>query len=109
MECRSLRDSGEAIREFDVAYFAASVDDAETNKRFAESVEADYPILSDPEKIAAKVYGVVNARRGFAQRWTFYIDEKGAILEIDKRVRPANAGETIAKKLGELGFPKKTN
>ncbi len=38
------------LRTFDVAYFAASVDDAETNKKFAESLELDYPILSDPDK-----------------------------------------------------------
>ncbi len=39
-------------------YFAASVDDVETNRKFAENVEADYPILSDPEKKAAAAYGV---------------------------------------------------
>jgi thioredoxin-dependent peroxiredoxin len=54
-------------------YFAASVDDAETNKKFAEHVEADYPILSDPEKKAATAYGVVDAQRQLAARWTFYI------------------------------------
>ena len=33
---------------FKVAYFAVSVDDAETNAKFAEHVSADYPILADP-------------------------------------------------------------
>src|SRR5262245_40500316 len=49
-ECKSLRASGNEIRKFDVAYFAASADDAETNKKFAESLQADYPILSDPTR-----------------------------------------------------------
>ena len=59
------------IRKFDVAYFAASTDDAETNKRFAESLDADYPILSDPDKKVAGAYGVLMPERGFANRWTF--------------------------------------
>jgi len=34
------------------------VDDAETNKKFAQSLAADYPLLSDPTKQVAKAYGV---------------------------------------------------
>ena len=49
------------LRAFDVAYFAASVDDAETNKKFAESLELDYPILSDPDKKVAEAYGVLRS------------------------------------------------
>ena len=37
----------------------ASVDDAETNKSFAESLDADFPLLSDPSKSAAAAYGVL--------------------------------------------------
>ena len=54
------------LRAFDVAYFAASVDDAKTNKEFAESLELDYPILSDPDKKVAEAYGVL--RSGYAAR-----------------------------------------
>ncbi len=86
-----------------MAYFAASVDDAETNKRFAESLEADYPILSDPEKKTAAAYGVLMPERGFANRWTFYIGKDGNILFVDREVKPATAGQDIAAKLGELG------
>ena len=89
-----------------MAYFAASVDDAETNKRFAESLEADYPILSDPDKKAAAAYGVLMPERGFANRWTFYIGKEGKILFVDREVRPATAGQDIAAKLGELGVDK---
>ena len=47
-ECESFRDNGKAIREYDVAYFTASTDKADVNKKFAESLKVDYPILSDP-------------------------------------------------------------
>ena len=82
----------------------ASTDDADTNKRFATEHEADFPILSDPEKQVAAAYGVLNPT-GRARRWTFYIGADGKILFIEKTGGPtqtANAGETMAAKLTEL-------
>jgi peroxiredoxin Q/BCP len=78
-----------------------SVDDADTNKRFATEHEADYPILSDPEKGVANAYGVLGTT-GLARRWTFYIGADGKIIAIDKAINTANAGDDLAKKLGEL-------
>ena len=82
------------------------MDDAETNKKFAEHVEADYPILADPTKAAATAYGVLG-RFGVASRWTFYIGPDGKILHIDKSVKPASAGQDVAAKLAELGVAKR--
>ncbi len=83
------------------------MDDAETNRKFAEQVEADYPILSDPEKKAAAAYGVVTPERQLAQRWTFYIGPDGRILEIDKKVSPRTAGEDVAQNLEKLNVRKR--
>jgi peroxiredoxin Q/BCP len=104
MECKSLRDSGDQIREFDVAFFAASCDDVETNRKFAESLQLDYPILSDPEAEVASAYGVASEGSRFAKRWTFYIGADGTILHIDSAVDPATAGADLAAKLAELGI-----
>jgi peroxiredoxin Q/BCP len=89
-----------------VTYFAASTDDAETNRKFAESLGLDYPILSDPTKETAKAYGVLMAM-GFASRWTFYVGKDGNILHVDREVSTKTAGADIAKKLGELGVAKR--
>jgi peroxiredoxin Q/BCP len=83
------------------------VDDAETNRKFAEHVEADYPILSDPEKKTAAAYGVVGGERQMAQRWTFYIGPDGKILDVDQKVSPRTAGEDVVRKLEALKIPKK--
>lgn len=86
-----------------MAYFTASTDTAETNKRFAESLELDYPILSDPDKKTAEAYGVVTSERQLPFRWTFYIGKDGKILAIDKSVKTGSHGEDVAAKLKALG------
>jgi thioredoxin-dependent peroxiredoxin len=89
-----------------VAYFAASVDTADENTRFAAHVEADYPILADPTKAAARAYGVLGLF-GVASRWTFYIGIDGRILHIEKSVKVSTAGADVAAKLAALGVAKK--
>ena len=89
-----------------MAYFAASVDTAEENTKFAEHVEADYPILADPSKDTAKAYGVLGMF-GVASRWTFYIGVDGRILHIEKAVKVSSAGPDVAAKLAELGIAKR--
>ena len=109
-ECRSIRDASEMIKKYDVAYFMASVDDAETNKKFAEQEQVNFPFLSDPEKKAALAYGVVTEPNpGFAKRWTYYIGPDGKIAYIDKDVQPNvdNAGKVLADRLEALGAKKK--
>ncbi len=73
----------------------------ETNRRFAESLGAPYPILSDPTKEVATAYGVLGAS-GYASRWTFYIGADGRVLDIDKKVSPSTHGADVARRLTEL-------
>lgn len=94
------------MRAYDVAYFMASVDDAETNRAFAEKNDADFPVLSDPDKTTAKAYGVLSLL-GFASRVTFYIDGEGRIAYIDREVSPVTAGADIAARLEALGVPRR--
>jgi peroxiredoxin Q/BCP len=84
-----------------------SLDDPEKNREFAESLETTQVLLSDPGGKVAKAYGVLSSSGAVAQRWTFYIDRKGVIRAIDKAVRVESAGQDIAHKLGELGFPRR--
>ncbi len=85
-------------------YFTASVDTPDTNQKFAQSLDLDYPILSDPEKTVARAYGVVAGDRAYAARWTFYIGVDGRILYIDKQVNPAAHGQDVVARLKALGF-----
>ena len=106
IECKSLKEHGESLRPLGVAYFTASVDTPEDNKKFAEKLDLDYPILSDPTKSVAQAYGVVS-ERGFANRWTYYIGKDGTIKEIDKKINVATAGTDVAAKVKALGLNSK--
>lgn len=83
-----------------------SVDDAQTNREFAESLGADFPILSDPGKGVARAYGVVNAERELPFRWTYIIGADGKILAIDKDVTPNTAGTDLVADLTRLDVPR---
>jgi peroxiredoxin Q/BCP len=85
-----------------------SLDSVEKNRAFAESLDAELVLLSDPERSTARAYGVVGALRLFPRRWTFYIDSDGTIVHIDSRVTPETAGSQIAETLARLGFPRRT-
>lgn len=103
-QCASYAKAPQALRNMNVAYFTASVDEPELNAKFAESLNADYPILSDPSKEVARAYGVLMDDRGFARRVTFYIDKDGVIRGIDDQIETDRAAEETAAMLKELGL-----
>jgi peroxiredoxin Q/BCP len=106
IECKSLAEKGHLVREYDVTYFMASVDPLEDNVGFAAETKADFPLLSDPTKSAAKSYGVLHML-GYAKRHTIYIGEDGTVLKIDTDVNPPTSAEDMATTLGELGVSKR--
>ena len=71
------------------------------------ALAASLVLLSDPEGSNAQAFGVANSSSTYAQRWTFYVDKSGVVRAIDTDVSTDTAGQDIARKLGELGFPKK--
>jgi len=106
IECKSLAEHGDMIKKYNAQYFMISVDPLDGdkgNKAFADTYHADFPLLSDPAKDTANAYGVLNAERGFANRWTFYIGKDGKITAIDKTVKPATSAEDMAATLKQLG------
>ena len=101
LECKSLRDSDKAIRDFDVSFYMISADTIEDNTLFAIKNGAEFPILSNPEHNTIRDYGVL-VDESYAKRWTFYIDKDGVIAYIDKFVDVRNAGKDITKNLKKL-------
>jgi peroxiredoxin Q/BCP len=105
-QCEAMGRSASAIHAFQARHFAISVDDAETNREFAEALDLGYPILSDPGGGVARAYGVLGSS-GFPSRITFFIGADGHILHIDRHVRPLSHGRDIAARLADLQVPRR--
>ena len=90
-----------------MAYFGANIDSLEQNKKFAESLGLDFPLLADPDKTAAKAYGVLSGTGLYASRHTVYIGADGKILGVDTSVSPSTAGQDIAGYLEKYGVAKR--
>jgi peroxiredoxin Q/BCP len=95
IECKSLAEKGDLIKKYDVAFFMASVDTVEQAKAFGDAHNADFPLLSDPDKKVADAYGTLRDYGGaigvVSKRWTFYIGKDGKLAAIDKAVNPATS------------------
>ena len=84
-----------------------SVDDPQTNKEFAESLDTEFPLLSNPEGDVARAYGVVTPERSLPFRWTYIIGPDGNILQVDRDVNASTAGTDLVAHLAELGVARR--
>ena len=91
-----------------MAYFMASVDTVDENKRFAEKHQAKFPLLCDTTQAVTKLYGVGVRYEDqlYSDRWTIYIDKEGIVKKVDKDVKPKTAGPDMLRIFAELGFAK---
>jgi peroxiredoxin Q/BCP len=106
-ECKSMKESGEQLKKFKVAYFTASTDTVEKNADFAKSLDLDYPILCDPTGKNAKAFGVYQEGKNIASRVTFVIGADGKVLAVLDKVATETHGADLAKLLEELKVAKK--
>jgi len=55
------------------------VDNAPSNKRFAEDLGLTFPLLSDFTRTVSTQYGILNTQRNFAIRTTYVVDKNGIV------------------------------
>lgn len=70
------------------------MDDAETLKKFKESLKAPFAFVADPDGKVVKAYDVKTPVVSFAQRYTFVIGEGRKILKMESgsdAIDPAGA------------------
>jgi peroxiredoxin Q/BCP len=71
-----------------------SVDSEAKNAAMARSLELRFPVLSDPQRIVCRRYGVMIPVIRLANRVTFVIDKHGTIRSIQRgaaAMQPENA------------------
>jgi len=76
--------------------FVICCDSIEKVKKFAAELGTPFPVLSDPDRVAASNFGVDRAF-GLSRRHTFFFGPEGM----------KSHGKDVAIKLEKLGFPKK--
>jgi peroxiredoxin len=81
-EMAGLRDALQKLDAPDAQVLGVSTDDLPTQKKFAESLQLPFPLLADPDGVAAKAYGVYTAGVGLAARTTFVIGPEGRVLKV---------------------------
>ena len=77
----AFRDSYGEFTGADAQVLGISMDDLETQKKFRESLNTPFPLLSDAEGKVARAYGVAN-EKGFADRVTFVIGRDGKVVKV---------------------------
>ena len=90
------------FREKNIAVIGVSRDSVASHAKFAEKYSLPFTLLSDPELVGIKAYGVWQEKKMYGKtsfgvvRTTFIIDEQGKIERVMEKVKPdTNAAEIL--------------
>lgn len=76
----AFRDAADQFAGKHAQVLGVSMDDLDTQKRFAQSLNLPFQLLADPKGEAAEAYGVKSGSH--ANRTTFVIDESGQVVKV---------------------------
>jgi alkyl hydroperoxide reductase subunit AhpC len=100
-EIRGFHARRAEFAERDCQILGVSVDDIESHRAWVgELGGVGFPLLSDPERIAARAYEVLNEADDRAFRATFVIDPEGRVAYLV--VSPMNVGRSVDETLRVL-------
>jgi len=101
-QAQAFRDNYKNFEEKNVIIIGISKDSVKSHEKFVEKHELPFILLSDPELVAIKAYGVWQEKTNYGKtafgvvRTTYIIDENGFIEKVYKRVKPdVNAAEIL--------------
>jgi len=80
-EACGFRDAYSSFKQLDAEILGISPDNVESHQEFSEKQRLPFPLLSDPEGIVRKAYGV-RSILGILSRCTFVIDKTGIIRHV---------------------------
>lgn len=88
-EACTIRDSYSIFEEKNIVVLGVSADSIESHKKFEEKYGLPFTLLSDPDKVVRKLYGVTG-------RDSFLINPMGMIKKVYRKVTPVeHAGEVL--------------
>ena len=103
LEAQSLRDGKAELTRRGFRIVGVSPDSEKSHRGFIEKQGLNFTLLSDPDKVVAKAYGVWGEKKFMGRtfmgilRTTFVIDEKGMIERVFDKVRTKDHFEQIVE------------
>jgi peroxiredoxin len=76
----AFRDAIERFAGKNAQVLGVSMDDLDTQKRFAQSLNLPFPLLADPKGEMAEAYGVKGG--AYANRTTFVVGPDGNVIKV---------------------------
>ena len=73
------------------------MDNAPSNKRFAEELKLTFPLLSDFNRTVSTQYGILNTQRNFAIRTTYVVDRQGIVRFVEQGQGAINPNAAITE------------
>ena len=81
---KAYQDGIAKLTDSNAQVFGISVDTPTRNRKFAQSLNLSYPLLSDVDLQVTEAYGVLNKQSQWANRATFVVDKQGVIQYIEE-------------------------
>jgi peroxiredoxin Q/BCP len=108
-EACNFRDDYSQYTQAGVSIVGVSPDTIQSHTKFKAKYGLPFPLLADPEHQVCELYGVWGTKKNYGReyqgvfRTTFLIDEKGKILRVFEKVKPAEHSEEVLAVLQARG------
>ena len=93
------------FRDAGIEIVGISPDDENSHEKFREKMGIPYPLVADTENEVSKKYGAYGLKSFMGRQYmgvnrsTFIIDNKGKIVKIFKKVKPAGHSQEVLEAL----------
>jgi peroxiredoxin Q/BCP len=107
-EACDFRDSFKPLEKLNAQVAGVSPDSPESHQKFAARYDLQFHLLSDPDKAAAKSYGVYQKKSLYGRefmgivRTTFLIDDQGTVRKVFPKVRVEGHVPAVMAAIEEL-------
>lgn len=101
VEACGFRDQYGKLSRAGLVVLGISPDTPKAQKKFEEKFELPYTLLADAEKKVAKLFDVLKEKNMYGkkvigiERTTFFIDAKGSIAQVWRKVKPEGHAEEV--------------
>lgn len=100
-EACGFRDNYSVFKQNDIEILGVSADSEKSHAKFQEKYQLPFTLLSDPDHKLSEEYGVWGLKKFMGReyfginRTTFLFDEEGNLVQIYKKVKPAEHAQEI--------------